>query len=96
MLNTREEREIASRFLNDISNRYDIELCVYKELEFKEGVLFVAQSKEFVETGDFAHFLIGSKPFIVDKIDKSIFQELNEVIGVDELIKRFKKYKEYK
>lgn len=89
MISVIEARVIARTFLDNLISD-NIQLEIFKEYDFGEGIFYVFQSKEFIETNDFIHFLIGNKPFIVDKVDKSIFFIKNESLSKEELISRFK------
>ncbi len=84
--------KVAMGYLEKIQG--EVELDIYKTIEFDNGVVFVIQSKSFIQTGDWSESLIGIKPFIIDKHDKSIYHR-SDLLSVEKLIEDFNEDKNY-
>ena len=49
------------------------ELVIVKELEYDFGWVFFWNTKEFTESGDHRHALVGNAPLIVDRNDGQLY-----------------------
>jgi hypothetical protein len=49
------------------------QLVIVREQEYEFGWVFIYGTKEFVETGDVKHVLVGGGPVIVDRNDGQIY-----------------------
>ena len=78
------------KFSND---SYDFRIL--KVIDFKEGLLIIFQSKEFVEENSEDDLILGLKPFIIDKVDGSISHKRDSLITSFERIEEFRKEKGY-
>jgi hypothetical protein len=79
----------------EYKSRHGIALEMNTLYNFKDGVFFSFQSKEFIDTYNFDKSLVGAKPFIIDKHDGTVFEKLDLILDEEELIDLFYKEKGY-
>ena len=86
--------KIVDDYLAELS-KYDYNFAILKKISFKEGLMVIYQSREFVETKSPREAVLGLSPFIIDYKDGSVFHRKDLCLDVDELISFFKREKGY-
>ncbi|MFY8186895.1 MAG: YrhB domain-containing protein [Flavobacterium sp.] len=69
MLTDEQTLEIANKYISYLQNKTNIKVLIYKEhiIRKEYGNIYFYDSKEYIETGVFAHRLLGNAPFLVEK-----------------------------
>ena len=74
MIDQESARSTALNYLKSHAHAYTGEIVILDEetIEKPYGWIFFYQSRAFIETGDFSHFLVGNGPIVIERTDGSI------------------------
>jgi len=87
MMSEREARALAEAELAKPPNDYVV--LITGTAEYDVGWVFFYNTKQFAETGDLQHALVGNAPILVDREDGSVHRT-GTARPIEEYIERFK------